>query len=101
MKIFELHATTGYTGLIISVRGIYIDNRGYSILSKKAVEIYNQKVKDDPRLAEHKLRLVIFERETDENGIFRLIRTIYRDYGFENGDVRNNIVLIEEQIFNK
>lgn len=97
MKIFELHATTGYTGLTISVRGIYIDNRGYSILSKKAFEIYRQKVEADPRLAEHKLRLVIFERETDDNGIFRLVRTIYRDYGFEG----ENIVLIEEQIFNK
>lgn len=101
MKIFELHATTGYTGLTIPVRSIYTDNRGYSILSKKAFDIYQQKVEADPRLAGYTLRLVIFERETDDNGIFRLIRTIYRDYGFENSDVRNNIVLIEEQIFNK
>lgn len=104
MKIIEFKATTGYTGLIISVRGTYpkeCESKAYKFLSEQAFSIYEAKVKADPRLAQYAMRFCIWEKETDQNGIFRCVRTIYRDFGFERGDVRNNIVLIEEKTFNK
>ena len=104
MKIIEFKATTGYSGLLISVRGTYpqeSEQKAYKVLSEKAFAIYEAKVKADPRLAQYEMRFCIWEREPDQNGIFHCVRTIYRDYGFVRGDVRNNIVLIKEQTFNK
>ena len=105
MKIIEFKATTGYTGLVISVRGTYAEEnaqKAYEFLSQKAFAIYEAKVKADPeRLAKYEMRFCIWEREPDQNGIFRVVHTIYRDYGFERGDVRNNIVLIDEKEFIK
>ena len=105
MKIIEFKATTGYTGLVISVRGTYPEEnaqKAYKLLSEKAFAIYEKKVKADPkRLAKYEMRFCIWESEPGQDGIFHCVRTIYRDYGFERGDVRNNIVLIKEQTFNK
>ncbi len=104
MKIIEFKATTGYSGLSISVRGMYPQEsakKAYKVLSEKAFAIYAEKVKAEPRLAKYEMRFCIWESEPDQNGIFHCVRTIYRDYGFECGDVRNNIVLIKEQMFNK
>lgn len=104
MKIIEFKATTGYSGLSISVRGMYPQEsakKAYKVLSEKAFAIYAEKVKAEPRLAKYEMRFCIWESEPDPNGIFHCVRTIYRDYGFECGDVRNNIVLIKEQMFNK
>ena len=101
MKIFEFKATTFYSGLSVPVSGTYLDERGYSVLSKKAFEIYRQKIKADPRLSEYVLRFIITERETDKDGIFWNGNRIFRDYGFEGGNIDNNIVLIEERHFNK
>ena len=105
MKIIEFKATTGYSGLLISVRGMYPkenEQKAYKFLSEKAFAIYEKKVKADPeRLAKYEMRFCIWESEPDQNGIFRCVRTIYRDYAFERGDVRNNIVLISEKEFIK
>lgn len=104
MKIIEFKATTGYSGLLISVRGTYpqeSEQKAYKVLSEKAFAIYEAKVKADPRLAQYEMRFCIWEREPGQDGIFHCVRTIYRDYAFERGDVRNNIVLIKEQTFNK
>ena len=97
MKIFGFSTTTFYTGLTIGVHGTCIDKRGYDIFSKEAFGIYRKKIEADPRLAKYYLRLVIKEYEPDKNGIFRIVSTTYRDYGFEDG----NIVLMEEQHFDK
>ena len=96
MKITELHATTGYTGLSIPVRGTFTTKRAYKILSEKAFDIYRRKIEADPRLSEFALRLVIWERETDKDGIFRLIKTTYRDFRIVDGKV----TLQKEQTFN-
>lgn len=96
MKITELHATTGYTGLSIPVRGTYTTKRAYKILSEKAFDIYKRKIEADPRLSEYKLRLCIWERETDKDGIFRLVKTTYRDFRLIDGKV----TLQEEKTFN-
>lgn len=104
MKIIEFKATTGYSGLLISVRGTYpqeSEQKAYKVLSEKAFAVYENKVKADPRLAKYGMRFCIWEKEPDQNGIFHCVRTIYRDYGFEHGDFLNNIVLIKEQTFNK
>lgn len=105
MKIIEFKATTGYTGLLISVRGTYPEEnaqKAYKLLSEKAFAIYEKKVKADPqRLAKYEMRFCIWESEPGQDGLFHCVRTIYRDYAFERGDVRNNIVLINEQTFNK
>lgn len=87
MIIYELHATTGYTGLIIPVRGTYLNVRGYDVLARKAFEIYREKVEADPTLFEHKLRLVIWKREADDDGIFRLVSTTYEDYEIRGGAI--------------
>ena len=87
MFIYELHATTGYTGLNVSVRGTYMNVRGYDVLARKAFKIYREKVEADPRLAEYKLRLVIWKREADEDGIFRLVSTTYEDYEIRDGAI--------------
>lgn len=104
MKIIEFKATTGYTGLLISVRGTYPEEnaqKAYKFLSEKAFAIYEKKVKADPRLAQYEMRFCIWEREPGQDGLFHCVRTIYRDYAFERGDVRNNIVLIDEKEFIK
>lgn len=96
MKITELHATTGYTVLSIPVRGTYTTKRAYNILSEKAFDIYKRKIEADSRLSEYKLRLCIWERETDKDGIFRLVKTTYRDFRLIDGKV----TLQEEKTFN-
>ena len=88
MKIYELQATTGDTGLSVPVRGTYEGVQGYKILSEKAFAIYKAKVEADPeRLSERELRLCIFEKESGIDGIFRLTKTIYRDFRLTNGKV--------------
>ena len=87
MIIYELHATTGYTGLIVSVRGTYLNVRGYDVLARRAFEIYREKVEADPELAQYKLRIVIWKREADDDGIFRLVSTTYEDYEIRDGAI--------------
>lgn len=99
MKICELHATTGYSGLIIPVRGTYaVGGPAYRILSEKAFGIYKTKVEADPeRLSQYELRLCIWEKENGIDGIFRLTKTIYQDFRLINGKV----VMVKEKTFNK
>lgn len=87
MIIYELQADTGYTGLIVSVRGTYLNVRGYDVLARRAFEIYREKVEADPKLAKYKLRLVIWKREADDDGIFRLVSTTYEDYEIRDGAI--------------
>lgn len=99
MKIIEFEATTGYTGLIIPVRGTYAqkdEKRAYKLLSEKAFAIYKAKVEADPRLSEFALRFCLWEKEPNKDGIFRDVRTTYRDYLLVDGKV----TLQKEQIFN-
>ena len=72
-----------------------------SFFPKRRLRFYEKKVKADPRLAKYEMRFCIWESEPGQDGLFLCVRKIYRDYGFERGDVRNNIVLIKEQTFNK
>lgn len=97
MKITELHADTGCTAFLISVRRTYTTQRAYKILSEKAFDIYKRKIEAEPRLSEFALRLCIWEKETDKDGIFRLVKTTYRDFRLIDGAV----VMVEEQTFNK
>lgn len=101
MKIIEYKATTGYTGLPISVRGTYAEQnakRAYKVLSEQAFATYKAKVQADPeRLSKYEMRFCIWEREPDKDGIFRVVRTIYRDFRLVDGKV----TLQEEQTFNK
>jgi len=97
MKITELHADTGCSAFLISVRGTYTTQRAYKILSEKAFDIYKRKIEAEPRLSEFTLRLCIWEKETDKDGIFRLVKTTYRDFRLIDGKV----TLQEEQTFNK
>lgn len=87
MFIYELHATTGYTGLLVSVRGTYMNVRGYDVLARRAFEIYREKVEADPELAKYKLRLVIWKMEADDDGIFRVVSTTYEDYEIRDGAI--------------
>lgn len=87
MIIYELHATTGYTGLNVSVRGTYLNVRGYDVLARRAFEIYREKVEADPELAKYKLRLVIWKMEADDDGIFRVVSTTYEDYEIRDGAI--------------
>lgn len=87
MFIYELHASTGYTGLVVSVRGTYLNVRGYDVLARRAFEIYREKVEADPKLAQYKLRLVIWKREADDDGIFRVVSTTYEDYEIRDGAI--------------
>lgn len=95
MKIIELQATTGYSGLNIPIRGTYTTQRAYEILSEKAFDIYKRKIEAEPRLSEFALRLCIWEKKTDKDGIFHLVKTTYRDFRLVDGKV----TLQEEQIF--
>ena len=101
MKIIEFKATTGYTGLLISVRGTYpedFEGRAYRVLSEQAFATYKAKVEADPeRLSKYEMRFCIWEREPDKDGIFRVVRTIYRDFLLVDGKV----TLQKEQTFNK
>lgn len=87
MIIYELYATTGYTRLHVPVRETYMNIRGYDVLAGKAFEIYRKKVKANPELAQYKLRLVIWKREADDDGIFRLVSTTYEDYEIRDGAI--------------
>lgn len=101
MKIIEFKATTGYTGLLISVRGTYAEQdakRAYKVLSEQAFATYKAKVQADPgRLSEYEMRFCLWEREPNKDGIFRVVRTIYRDFRLIDGAV----VMVKEQTFNK
>ena len=97
MIVYELHATTGYTGLIIPVRAMYVTERAYKGLAQKAFDIYKRKIESDPRLAQYDLRLVIFERKADKDGIIHTVRTTYQDFRLIDGTV----TMIKEQRFNK
>lgn len=97
MKVYELHATTGYTGLIIPVRAMYVREQAYKILAQKAFDIYKRKIEADPTLAEYTLRLVIWERDAGKDGIIYTVRTTYQDFRLIDGMV----TMVKEQHFNK
>lgn len=101
MKIIEFKATTSYTGLIVSVRGTYAEKdakRAYKALSEKAFAIYKAKVEADPEhLSKYEMRFCLWESEPNKDGIFRTVRTTYRDFLLIDGKV----ALQKEQVFNK
>ena len=101
MKIIEFKATTGYTGLLISVRGTYAEQdakRAYKVLSEQAFATYKAKVQADPeRLSKYEMRFCLWEREPNKDGIFRMVRAVYRDFRLIDGAV----VMVKEQTFNK
>lgn len=97
MIIYELHATTGYSGLSIPVRATYAEQKAYKILAQKAFEFYKRKIEAEPRLAEFQLRLVIWKKKTDSDGIFHTVKTTYQDFGLIDGTV----TMVKEQHFNK
>lgn len=101
MKIIEFKATTSYTGLIVSVRGTYAEKdakRAYNALSEKAFAIYKAKVEAAPEhLSKYEMRFCLWESEPNKDGIFRTVRTIYRDFLLIDGKV----ALQKEQVFNK
>ena len=96
MEIFEFKATSGYSGLSIGVHKFFANKRAYKILSEEAFGIYKRKVEADPHLAKYAMRICVWHYETDKDGIFRGVRTEYRDYLLVNGKV----TLQKEQIFN-
>ena len=101
MKIIEFKATTGYSGLLVPIRGTYpqeSESNAYRVLTERAFAIYKAKVEADPeRLSKYEMRFCIWEKEPDENGLFRVVRTIFRDFLLVDGVV----TLIKEQTFNK
>lgn len=88
MKIYTIKATTGYTGLPVSLNKTVASEKALNDCAEKAFEIYKSKVAADPeRLCKHVLRLCIWEQEPDENDIFRTVRLIYKDYRLTNGQM--------------
>ena len=87
MKIFELTAVTATSNFVIPVSGTYSTEKGYSVLSKRAFEYYQRKIEKDSALSEFKLRLVIYERETDMDGIFKLSSTTFEDYIYDGKNI--------------
>ena len=87
MKIYEVNATTGYTGFPLNTRGT-VEAKGLPLIIEKAIREYGQKITSGPEyLSKFNLRIVIVEKISDGNGVFHIWATTYRDYKFENGGV--------------
>lgn len=87
MKIFEVHATTGTTALILSTRAT-VEEKALPGIIEKAIAEYGRRIVKGPEyLREYNLRIVITEMVSDAYGIFKCKKLTYRDYKFENDGV--------------
>lgn len=87
MKIFEVHAATGTTAFHIRTRAT-VEEKAVASIIEKAIAEYGQKIINGPDyLRKYNLRVVVTESVSDDNGVFHILATTYRDYKFENGGV--------------
>ena len=87
MKLYEFKATTGYSGFIIRVGGWYATKKTEKILAERAFADYKRQIEADASLSRYPLKICIFNYLRDDDGIFRLVVTDYKNYELIDGKV--------------
>ena len=86
MTIYELSASTGYTGVSPFLRRLVSNRSAIEDFKRDACEKYVSEIeKDMDYPSRYDMRVVVREKETDANYIFNTVKTTCIDYHFKDG----------------